>query len=72
MALGLEFDGVVVVEPGSFPENLGREGQWYTSLTRAKREFIVSGAATCLMPCVRQGGSGFCGSAEESVQGLAQ
>lgn len=40
-ARGLEFDGVVVVEPGAFPENLGREGQLYTSLTRANRELIV-------------------------------
>lgn len=40
-ARGLEFDGVVVVEPGAFPENLGREGQLYTSLTRANRELAV-------------------------------
>lgn len=40
-ARGLEFDGVVVVEPGDFPENLGREGQLYTSLTRANRELAV-------------------------------
>jgi len=40
-ARGLEFDGVVVVEPGAFPENLGREGQLYTSLTRANRELSV-------------------------------
>ena len=40
-ARGLEFDGVVVVEPGDFPENLGREGQLYTSLTRANRELAI-------------------------------
>lgn len=40
-ARGLEFDAVVVVEPGSFPENLGRLGQLYTSLTRANRELAV-------------------------------
>jgi DNA helicase IV len=40
-ARGLEFDGVVVVEPDAFPENLGREGQLYTSLTRANRELAV-------------------------------
>lgn len=40
-ARGLEFDAVVVVEPGAFPENLGRIGQLYTSLTRANRELAV-------------------------------
>jgi superfamily I DNA/RNA helicase len=41
-ARGLEFDAVVVVvEPGAFPENVGREGQLYTSLTRANRELAV-------------------------------
>lgn len=40
-ARGLEFDAVVVVEPGDFPENLGRTGQLYTSLTRANRELAV-------------------------------
>lgn len=40
-ARGLEFDAVVVVEPGAFPENLGRTGQLYTSLTRANRELAV-------------------------------
>lgn len=40
-ARGLEFDGVVVIEPGAFPENLGREGQLYTSVTRANRELAV-------------------------------
>jgi hypothetical protein len=39
-ARGLEFD-VVVVEPGAFPENVGRQGQLYTSLTRANRELAV-------------------------------
>lgn len=40
-ARGLEFDAVVVLEPGAFPENLGREGQLYTSVTRANRELTV-------------------------------
>ena len=40
-ARGVEFDGVVVVEPGDFPRNLGRVGQLYTSLTRANRELAV-------------------------------
>lgn len=40
-ARGLEFDAVVVVEPAAFPENLGRAGQLYTSLTRANRELAV-------------------------------
>jgi DNA helicase IV len=40
-ARGLEFDGVVVVEPSSFPPNYGRHGLLYTSLTRAVRELIV-------------------------------
>jgi DNA helicase II / ATP-dependent DNA helicase PcrA len=40
-ARGLEFDAVVVVEPSAFPENLGRAGQLYTSLTRANRELAV-------------------------------
>lgn len=38
---GVEFDGVVVVEPTDFPPNLGRSGQLYTSLTRANRELAV-------------------------------
>jgi hypothetical protein len=38
---GLEFDGVVVVEPAGFPANLGIRGQLYTSLTRANRELAV-------------------------------
>jgi len=41
LARGLEFDAVVVVQPGAFPENVGREGQLYTSLTRANRELAV-------------------------------
>ena len=41
MARGLEFDGVVVVEPASFPQNLERHGALYTSLTRANRELAV-------------------------------
>jgi DNA helicase IV len=40
-ARGLEFDGVVVVEPDSFPQNLGRDGVLYTSLTRATQELCV-------------------------------
>jgi DNA helicase IV len=41
-ARGLEFDAVVVVEPGAFPENVGRKAQLYTSLTRANRELAVA------------------------------
>jgi DNA helicase IV len=41
LARGLEFDGVVVVEPSSFNPNLGRHGQLYTSLTRAVHELVV-------------------------------
>lgn len=40
-ARGLEFDGVVVVEPWAFPPNLGRQGQLYTALTRPNRELVV-------------------------------
>jgi DNA helicase IV len=40
-ARGVEFDGVVVVEPGVFPRNLARVGPLYTSLTRANRELAV-------------------------------
>jgi hypothetical protein len=40
-ARGLEFDGVVVVEPADFPENEGRRGSLYTSLTRANKELVV-------------------------------
>lgn len=40
-ARGLEFDGVVVVEPADFPQNLGRNGPLYTSLTRATKELVV-------------------------------
>ncbi|MDG1265517.1 MAG: AAA family ATPase [Ilumatobacter sp.] len=40
-ARGLEFDGVVVVEPDSFPHNVGRDGVLYTSLTRATQELSV-------------------------------
>ena len=36
---GLEFDAVLVVEPGAL--NVGRQGQLYTSLTRANRELVV-------------------------------
>lgn len=41
LARGLEFDAVIVVEPKSFPENLGRQGALYTSLTRANKELRV-------------------------------
>lgn len=40
-ARGLEFDAVVVVEPNEFPENVGRIGSLYTSLTRATKELTV-------------------------------
>lgn len=40
-ARGLEFDGVVVLEPAAFPKNVGRAGQLYTSLTRANRELVI-------------------------------
>ena len=40
-ARGLEFDAVVVVEPGAFPANLGRTGPLYTSLTRANKELSI-------------------------------
>lgn len=40
-ARGLEFDASVVVEPGAFPENVGRQGVLYTSLTRANKELTV-------------------------------
>lgn len=41
-ARGVEYDGVVVVEPEAFPRNAGdRAGALYTSLTRANRELVV-------------------------------
>jgi DNA helicase IV len=40
-ARGLEFDAVVVVDPGRFPQNVGRDGVLYTSLTRANQELVV-------------------------------
>ena len=40
-ARGLEFDGVLVVEPSAFPQNLGRVGSLYTSLTRATTSLTV-------------------------------
>ena len=40
-ARGLEFDAAVVVEPGDFPENVGRQGVLYTSLTRANKELAI-------------------------------
>lgn len=41
VARGLEFDGVVVVEPKDFPANLARLGSLYTSLTRANKELTI-------------------------------
>lgn len=41
LARGLEFDGVVVVEPKEFPTNLARLGSLYTSLTRANKELTI-------------------------------
>lgn len=38
---GIEFDGVVVMEPADFRSNLGRSGPLYTTLTRANRELAV-------------------------------
>ncbi|MCY4119361.1 MAG: AAA family ATPase [Acidobacteria bacterium] len=40
-ARGLEFDGVVVVEPADFQKNLGRHGSLYTSLTRANKKLVI-------------------------------
>lgn len=40
-ARGLEFDAAVIVEPSDFPENVGRQGVLYTSLTRANKELAV-------------------------------
>jgi DNA helicase-2/ATP-dependent DNA helicase PcrA len=40
-ARGLEFDGVVVIEPADFPAQVGRQGVLYTSLTRATKELSV-------------------------------
>ena len=40
-ARGLEFDGVVVVEPAVFRKNLGRHGSLYTSFTRANKKLVV-------------------------------
>ena len=40
-ARGLEFDGVVVVEPADFQMNVGRNGSLYTSLTRADKKLVV-------------------------------
>jgi len=41
LARGLEFDGVVVIQPSDFPFTLGRHGVLYTSLTRATKELAV-------------------------------
>lgn len=40
-ARGLEFDGVVVVEPADFPKVNQRHGLLYTSLTRANKKLVV-------------------------------
>jgi len=40
-ARGMEFDGVVVMEPGDFPDDLLGFGTLYTSLTRANRELRI-------------------------------
>ncbi|MCY4104406.1 MAG: ATP-binding domain-containing protein, partial [bacterium] len=40
-ARGLEFDGVVVVEPADFQPNLGRHGSLYTAITRANQKLVV-------------------------------
>lgn len=40
-ARGLEFDAVVVLEPADFPNNVGRQGVLYTSLTRGNKELVV-------------------------------
>jgi DNA helicase IV len=40
-ARGVEFDAVVVVEPGDFKQNYGQQGPLYTALTRANRELVV-------------------------------
>lgn len=40
-ARGIEFDGVVVVEPADFKQNRGHQGPLYTALTRPNRELVV-------------------------------
>lgn len=40
-ARGIEFDGVVVVEPADFPRYFDKNGPLYTALTRANRELVV-------------------------------
>ena len=40
-ARGLEYDGVVVVEPADFGRSVGRHGELYTSLTRANQELAI-------------------------------
>ena len=40
-ARGLEFDGVVVVEPSDYPVNVVGQGLLYTSLTRANQDLVV-------------------------------
>ena len=41
MARGLEFDGVVVVEPSDFLQRFGGSGRLYTALTRANKELLI-------------------------------
>jgi ATP-dependent DNA helicase UvrD/PcrA len=40
-ARGLEFDAVLVAEPADFPQNFGRQGPLYTTLTRPNRELAI-------------------------------
>ena len=40
-ARGLEFVGVVVVEPADFQPKLGRHGSLCTALTRGNQELVV-------------------------------
>jgi DNA helicase II / ATP-dependent DNA helicase PcrA len=40
-ARGIEFDAVIVVEPADFPQNYGRQGPLYTTLTRPNRELAI-------------------------------
>ncbi|ULN42476.2 AAA family ATPase [Mycolicibacterium crocinum] len=53
-ARGLEFDGVIVVEPADFPHNDRRQGPLYTALTRPNRELVV--VHTKVLPLELQSG----------------